>query len=174
MRGMGSSSVTRQSLKWRDWDINPATNPSTHSLLCLQSALGLEPNISIVRETRERLHPAIDEGRGRAPQPNTARQNSGSPAEEGAYWVALSSLDVMLCGLIVDCYAMFHWCSSEACSFWGKAEKGWIWGRGEWGRLMGEGEKLQLGCNMGEEWFFFSNLKKKKGKAFQKSLSTYK
>lgn len=90
------------------------------------------------------------------------------------YWVALSSLDVMLCGLIVDCYAMFHWCSSEACSFWGKAEKGWIWGRGEWGRLMGEGEKLQLGCNMGEEWFFFSNLKKKKGKAFQKSLSTYK
>jgi hypothetical protein len=47
------SSGTRQGLKWRDWDTNPATKPSTYSLSCLQSVLGPDLSRIVLKVTRE-------------------------------------------------------------------------------------------------------------------------
>jgi hypothetical protein len=52
-------SETRQGLKGRDWDTNPATKPYTYSLFCLQSVLGLETSRPIIQEIRDFI-PATD------------------------------------------------------------------------------------------------------------------
>lgn len=69
-----SSSVTRQGLEWRNWDINPAPKPLNYSLSCLQSVL----QNGHQRDQRN----FIQQPKGAGTESNI-RWNLKSPEEEG-------------------------------------------------------------------------------------------
>ena len=50
MQLRGSVSVTRQGLKWKDWNSNPATKFPAYSLFRLQNMLESEPSIITTRD----------------------------------------------------------------------------------------------------------------------------
>lgn len=72
--------VTRQGLKWKDWNTNTATKLSNYILSCLHGILGL--NHSRISSKRPKIiHPTTDRRRCRIPQSN-GTQCLWSPVEK--------------------------------------------------------------------------------------------
>lgn len=71
------SSVTRQGLRWRDWDRNPATNPLTYSLTSCRvvwdQSLASSSSFSSSSKRSEKLYSVTDRRRCKVPQPNIGR-----------------------------------------------------------------------------------------------------